>query len=208
MSPQATVLIAAYNEEDHVAAVVRVGLEAGFPVLVVEDGSADLTAEMARAAGAEVLSLPVNGGKGHALAEGVKLVETPWVVLLDADLVGLKPEHLHSMLEPVQSGKLDMTIGVFRAGGVLTDFGNRATPYLSGQRACRTEWLKSVPNLNERWPEPPITDHLKRTGARWEYLDLPGVRQVMKERKRGFWAGFTHRLRMYREILRYWSKPR
>ena len=204
----ATVLIAAYNEEDHVAEVVKVALAAGFPVLVVVDGSTDLTAEMARAAGAEVLSLPVNGGKGHALAEGVKLIETPFVILLDADLVGLKPEHLHQMLDPVKSGKLDMTIGVFKAGGMLTDFGNRATPYLSGQRACKTEWLRSVPNLNERWPEPPITDHLKKTNARWEYIDLPNVRQVMKESKRGFWAGFTHRLRMYREILGYWNRQR
>jgi glycosyltransferase involved in cell wall biosynthesis len=205
---QATVLIAAYNEEDHVAEVVRVGLKAGFAVLVVEDGSGDLTAEMARAAGAEVLSLPVNGGKGHALAEGIKLVETPFVVLLDADLVGLKPEHIHQMLEPVKAGRLDMAIGVFKSGGLLTDFGNRATPYLSGQRACKTEWLRSVPNLSERWPEPPITDHLKHTRARWEYIDLPNVRQVMKESKRGFWAGFTHRLRMYREILGYWNRQR
>jgi hypothetical protein len=102
-----------------------------------------------------------------------------------------------------------MAIGVFRSGGLMTDFGNRATPYLSGQRACRTEWLRGVPHLAlEHWPEPLITDHLRKTHIRWAYIPLPGASQVMKEKKRGFWKGFRYRLGMYRDILRYWLRGR
>ncbi|GIW24088.1 glycosyltransferase family 2 protein [Meiothermus sp.] len=199
-----TVLIPAYNEEAHIAAVVAVALEAGLPVLVVDDGSTDQTALAAEKAGARVLRLPENRGKSQALAYGLAHVQTPYLLLLDADLVGLKPKHLLALLEPVRSGKLDMAIGVFKAGGLMTDFGNRATPFLSGQRACTTAWLKSVPNLTERrWPEPAITDHLARTQARWAYVELPGAGQIMKEQKRGFWRGLGMRLRMYAELLKY-----
>jgi len=200
----ATVLIPAYNEEARIGAVVKVALEVGLAVLVVDDGSTDRTALNAEQAGARVLRLPKNCGKSQALAYGLAQIQTPYLLLLDADLLGLKAQHLQEMLEPVRAGKLDMAIGVFKSGGLMTDFGNRATPFLSGQRACRTDWLRGVPNLTqERWPEPAITDHLSRSQARWAYVELHGAGQVMKEQKRGFWRGLGLRLKMYASILRY-----
>jgi glycosyltransferase involved in cell wall biosynthesis len=206
----ATVLIPAYNEAATVGAVVGVAAQAGYPVIVADDGSSDATARVAGQAGAQVVRLPENRGKGGAIAAGLAEVETPYVILLDGDLVGLRPEHLRALLEPVASGQLEMAIGVFKSGGLMTDFGNRATPYLSGQRACRTEFLRGVPGLGEqRWPEPAITDHLKATGARWEYVSLSQLSQVMKEKKRGFWRGLGYRLGMYWHILRYrWGSRR
>lgn len=199
-----TVLIPAYNEEAQIEAVVAAARDAGLPVLVVDDGSTDRTAERAERAGARVLRLPENRGKSQALVYGLAHVQTPYLLLLDADLVGLKAKHLLEILEPVRSGKLDMAIGVFKSGGLMTDFGNRATPFLSGQRACKTDWLKGVPNLTqERWPELAITDHLSRSQARWAYVELRGAGQVMKEQKRGFWRGLGLRLKMYASILRY-----
>lgn len=203
MNVDTTVLIPAYNEENTIADVIKVALEAGFPVVVADDGSSDHTAQAAEKAGARVVRLPENRGKGGALAYGLQYIQTPYTLMLDADLVGLKSKHLFDLIEPIRRGELDMTIGVFKSGGLMTDFGNRATPFLSGQRACKTDWLKGVPNLSTRWPEPPISDHLKNTGAKWAYVELPGASQVMKEKKRGFWRGFGLRMKMYRDILRY-----
>ena len=74
----------------------------------------------------------------------------------------------------------------------------------SRQRACRRDWLLSVPHLREeRWPEPAITAHLERTGLRWAYVELPEVGQVLKEKKRGFIRGVVHRTRMYADLLTY-----
>ncbi|GLV47221.1 glycosyl transferase [Thermus sp. LT1-2-5] len=205
---EATVLIPAYNEAATIAQVVRVAKEAGFPVVVADDGSEDATAERAQAAGAEVVRLGENRGKGGAIAAGLRRVATPYVILLDADLLGLRPEHLHALLNPVRSGEAEMTVGVFQGGRLSTDLAMRLTPFLSGQRALATRALTGVPGLERaRYDlELLLTRHAKAQGWRVRYLPLPGVSQVMKEEKRGLLPGFFHRMRMYREILRYYLK--
>lgn len=71
---RACAVIPAYEAERHVGEVVR-GTAALWPleraVIVVDDGSRDGTAEIARAAGAVVLRHPVNRGKGAALRTGM-----------------------------------------------------------------------------------------------------------------------------------------
>ncbi len=206
----ATVLIPAYNEAATIEAVVRVAREGGFPVVVVDDGSTDGTADAAARAGATVIQLKKNSGKGGAYAEGLKHVHTPYVILLDADLVGLRKDHLQALLQPVLEGEADMTVGVFRGGRLLTDIGNRITPFLSGQRALATERLRRVKGLAEaRYDvELLITQAAKAGGWRTRYLPLTGLSQVMKEEKRGFLKGALHRMRMYFEVLRYALKAK
>ena len=80
-------LIPGYNEGPRIAAVVR-GALAHLPVLVVDDGSADDTADAARAAGATVIEQRPNQGKGAALRAGFRraLADAADAVLtLDAD---------------------------------------------------------------------------------------------------------------------------
>ena len=85
--PQAVVLIPAWNEAGRIGPVVRAARR-HLPVLVVDDGSADATAQSAEAAGAIVLRHDRNQGKGGALRSGFA-----WalgrgheaVVTLDAD---------------------------------------------------------------------------------------------------------------------------
>lgn len=201
------VVIPAYNEEDTVGEVVRAALTLTPDVVVASDGSADATAQAAREAGAKVVELRDNQGKGPALYAALQATDAEYVVMLDADLQGLTRRHLDLLLRPALSGDLDMTIGVFEGGGFASDFGNKMTPHLSGQRACRRAWLLGVPHLaTERWPEPAITAHLKTTQARWDYVELPQVRQVLKEKKRGFWAGIRARGQMYGELLTFWAR--
>jgi glycosyltransferase involved in cell wall biosynthesis len=60
-------IVPAHNEGPRIGAVVRSLVDQGLPVLVVDDGSSDDTGDAARAAGARVLSLTPNRGKGAAL---------------------------------------------------------------------------------------------------------------------------------------------
>ena len=205
------VLIPAFDEARTVAAVVRPALGARLgPVLVVDDGSSDGTAEAARDAGAEVLVLGDNRGKGGAVVAGAEHLVADVLVLLDADLVGLEPEHVRDLAEPVSTGAVDMTRGVFAGGRWRTTTAQRMAPQLNGQRGVRRELLLAIPGLERtRYGiEVAITDWARQHG--WRQLDVPlaGVSQVMKEEKRGWLRGVAVRLRMYADILRTMLRAR
>ncbi|MGH3840935.1 MAG: glycosyltransferase family 2 protein, partial [Pseudonocardiaceae bacterium] len=86
------VIIAAYNEEDGIGAVLAgvPSMSCGLPVdtLVVVDGCTDATAEVARRCGARVCDLPANRGQGAALRLGYGLARrggARYLVTTDAD---------------------------------------------------------------------------------------------------------------------------
>jgi glycosyltransferase involved in cell wall biosynthesis len=81
-------VIAAFNEEAHVADVVHGTAPHASPVVVVDDGSTDDTAARARAAGAIVIRHERNLGKGWAIRTGLEFALTQdrsHVLFLDAD---------------------------------------------------------------------------------------------------------------------------
>lgn len=205
------VLIPAFDEASTVATVVRTALASGVgPVLVIDDGSGDHTADAARAAGAEVLSLPRNMGKGGALAAGARSRSEQVLVLLDADLVGLRPEQVRALAAPVVDGEADMSRGVFTGGRWATTAAQKLTPSLNGQRGLLRDGLLAVEGLSQSryGVEIAITGHAARQG--WRTVDVPldDVSQVMKEEKRGWLRGLLTRLRMYTEILRQTLRQR
>jgi glycosyltransferase involved in cell wall biosynthesis len=201
------VLIPAFDEADRVGTVVQVARAANVgPVLVIDDGSRDATAERARAAGAEVLRLPRNQGKGAAVAAGVAARCEPVLVLLDADLTGLRPEHVRALAAPVLAGRCDMTRGVFASGRAATTLAQALAPALGGQRGVRRELVAAVEGLGGArfGVEIRLERAARQGGWRREDVRLDGVAQVMKEEKRGWWPGLRARLAMYRDVLRAW----
>lgn len=84
-NPAITTIISARDEELHIERCVRSALPLG-RVVVVDSGSLDRTIELARAAGAEVIE---HAWEGYAAQKNWALgnvgVDTPWVLLLDAD---------------------------------------------------------------------------------------------------------------------------
>jgi glycosyltransferase involved in cell wall biosynthesis len=109
------VFIPAWNEEANLPAVLD-ELHAELPesdVLVVDDGSTDETAAVARAHGADVLSFGVNRGLQEGIAAGYAYGEErgyAFVGRVDAD--GQHPvEELARLLEIVRAGDADVAIG-------------------------------------------------------------------------------------------------
>ncbi len=82
------VVIAAYNEETVIGGVIAGVRAAGYPVVVVDDGSADGTAAAAEAAGAIVVRHPINLGQGAGLQTGIEYALSAGaatIVTFDAD---------------------------------------------------------------------------------------------------------------------------
>jgi glycosyltransferase involved in cell wall biosynthesis len=85
---QTCVIIAAYNEATMITRVVTEVRRGGYRVIVVDDGSKDATAQVAREAGATVIQHPFNLGQGAALQSGIDLALAKGaevIVTFDAD---------------------------------------------------------------------------------------------------------------------------
>jgi dolichyl-phosphate beta-glucosyltransferase len=109
------VVVPAYGEAGRVGATVarlRSGVAAlgeDVEILVVDDGSPDRTAEEAAAAGARVLRLAENRGKGAAVRAGVLAARGRSVVFTDADLA-YPPEQVGAVLAALEDG-WDVVVG-------------------------------------------------------------------------------------------------
>jgi glycosyltransferase involved in cell wall biosynthesis len=106
------VIIPCLNEEAAIGPVVRDVLAQGVEsVLVVDNGSTDRTAEVARAAGAQIISQPKRG-YGNACAAGVAAISDPTAILCFMDGDGSDiPDALPALVSPITSGKADFVMG-------------------------------------------------------------------------------------------------
>ncbi len=142
--PRVAVVIPARNEETTVADVVTAakGARRVDEVIVVDNASCDRTAPAAAAAGAHVVAEPVRG-KGEAMRTGVAATDADVIVFLDADLVGLRSEHVDALVEFVHSGA-GMACGLFDRGPLLNPLFVHVLPELTGERALRRELFDAV----------------------------------------------------------------
>lgn len=199
-----SVVIPAWNEAGRIGQTVQAvrSIPVVDTVWVVDDGSTDATESEARAAGACILRLPSNKGKGGALQEGVRVCATEVIMVLDGDL-GASAVEAVALLPPVLMGEADMTIARFpRQGpagfglvrglarwGIWRLTGLTMESPLSGQRAARKEVFDRI-RFAQGWGiEVALTIDAARQGYRIK--EIP-VSMTHRETSRT-WHGFMHR---------------
>jgi glycosyltransferase involved in cell wall biosynthesis len=209
-----TVLIPAFNESKSIQATVHAVKNTGKAnqIIVINDCSHDDTSELAKQAGAEVLDLPHNLGKGGALNFGLKYAKGDIIGLLDGDL-GSTASEVEKLITPVLSDKADMVIGKFppaqRKGGfgLVTWLAKRGIRWftglefsspLSGQRVMRRAVLeKTGPFESGFGVEVGLTIDVFRHGFRVKEIL---VQMTHAETGRDL-AGFIHRGRQFSDVL-------
>lgn len=106
------VVIPAHNEEATIGSVVHLARREARHVVVVDDGSTDRTAEVAQDAGAEVVRLEDNLGKGGALHAGFRVARERASVVVTLDGDGQHdPAQVGRLCRPILDGEADMVIG-------------------------------------------------------------------------------------------------
>ncbi len=160
-----SIVIPAYNEAASVATVVA-ELRAAAPwreIIVVDDGSADDTAQRAAAAGARLVRHPYNKGNGAAVKSGIRQADADFVLILDADGQHRAADALRlaARLDPYDlvvgartaetQASLARRIGNAALNGIASYLTEQPIPDLtSGFRAARraylVEFLHLLPN--------------------------------------------------------------
>ena len=213
--PLIAAILPVYNEAGRIGGVLDVLRQVGRlgHIIVVDDGSTDNSSELVRQAGqldrrVRLIRHAHNQGKGQAVMSGRQATEAPYLLLLDTDLMGLKPQHILDLIEPAVSDETDMTLGVFRGGKWNTDFSHWLTPWLSGQRCLHVEVLDSVDKEAAQGYglETALTIAARRHGYRVKIVKMIGVWHPPSEFHRGsWWKGVRWRLHMYEQIIHAWQ---
>lgn len=211
------VLMPAHNEAERISASVTAarsvcGVDR---VIVIDDGSSDTTPALAVAAGAEVIVMPTNVGKGGALQAGLDAVreDADVLVLLDADL-GSTAAEAELLIAPVRAGSADMTVavlprpagsggfglvkGLAKRGIAALGNGFDSLAPLSGQRALdRAAWQAAEPFASGYGAEVALTVRVLRAGLRVAEVPVSMTHAATGKDI----AGFAHRGRQFVHVL-------
>lgn len=196
-------IVPAHNEAERVGATVAALLRGGVAdrVLVVDDGSHDETARLAREAGADVQRLAVCRGKGAAVAYGLARAEGDILLLADADL-GKSAERLIALVQKVREREADLAIAQFSVSGgfgVAKRLARRGIWWLtgslfeaplSGQRAITSAAARVLTPLPPGWG----MEVAMTVQALWNGLRVMEIPLDLEHRTTGrSFRGFAHR---------------
>lgn len=198
-------IVPAYNESERIGRVLSI--LTSYPrfreVIVVDDGSTDNTAEIAKKYPVRFVKNAQNKGKGYAMDVGVSLTGCEYIFFADADVTGLTHEIIDDILKSVLEGEVDMSIGMRNRSTYYLHFIIFFTPLLGGERSLTKElWLTLPSYYKHRFRvETGLNFYARYYGKGFDYKVYEGLSQTIKEKKLGLFKGLTHRLLMSVSVI-------
>jgi glycosyltransferase involved in cell wall biosynthesis len=205
------------NEENALPWVLS-RLPKGYRAIVVDNGSTDRSAEVARELGATVVSEPLRGF-GAAAHAGLLASTAPFVAFCDAD-ASMNPDDLPALAAPVVAGELDLVLGRRRpttlsawplhariANRGLAVLLRRATGFrlrdLGPMRVMRREPTVAL-GLTDRRSGYPLELVLRAAAAGWRIgeLDTPYSPRVGASKVTGTFRGTVTAIKDMSRLLR------
>ncbi|MCW4032692.1 MAG: glycosyltransferase family 2 protein [Candidatus Bathyarchaeota archaeon] len=211
-------VIPAFNEEHTIKKVTKQASKFCEPIIVVDDGSFDRTANRALEVGAYVISHLLNLGTGAAISTGIKIAldgGANIIITMDGDGQH-DPNDIPSLLEPILLEKADVTIGSRFLGNIECmpfhkRIGNRILSILnsilfnekftdtqSGFRAYSRDVFASIlhESSDYSWASEMLI-HIIR--SKFKCIEVPIKTIYIKERSRG--TSIIDGLRIFLRIL-------
>ncbi len=203
-------IVCAYNEAERIGAILEAVNRhpALLEVIVVNDGSTDATAALlARYPHIRVISYAPNRGKTYALSRGIAVARGEYLMMLDADLAGVRAADIQALADPVIEGWASVSIslranslGLYRAMGLDFVSGERVIPARLGREAIAT--MRRLP----RWGGEAFLNRLiVRDRLSLAVVFWPGVFNIRKHHKVGPWRGMAEELKMTLDAVRVLS---
>lgn len=204
MNIKISCIVPSYNEGKRVSAVLdALALhELIDEVIVVNDGSTDDSEKILKEKkGFTLVSYEKNVGKTLALKKGLEVARNPWVMTIDADLVGLKKEDITALIEPVMNGRADVTLSL-RANSLLV-FKLFGLDFVSGERLFEKklidlEYLHKLPRFGF---EAYLNDIILQKKMRLGSVKWKNVKQTRKLQKIGYLRGFAGEFKTFLDVL-------
>jgi glycosyltransferase involved in cell wall biosynthesis len=203
-------IVCAYNEADRIQHILEAVYRhpALLEVIVVNDGSTDATETLLKGyPEIRVLSYSPNRGKTYALTQGISAARGEHLMLLDADLAGVTPPDIQALIDPVASGRADVSISL--RSNSLALYRLIGLDFVSGERILPAWLLADAIAAMERLPrwggEAFINDLIIRQGLSIAVVDWPRVFNVRKYSKVGFVRGLFAELAMVGDAVRVLS---
>jgi hypothetical protein len=222
------IIVPAYDEEGGIRDVLRripdEVLGHAVKTVVVDDGSKDATAAIAREEGVPVVTHVVNRGQGDALRTGFAIAEAEMsevVVNLDAD-GQYKPEELDRLVKPIFEGESDFVLGsrfmgfyeeagsvrhigvVFFSRLISLLTGVKVSDCTNGYRAIRVSELRKMDLREDRFNANEITLEALRNKLRFHQVPVSMMSRAAGETKKP--PRLAYPLGVFRVIISTWLR--
>src|SRR5919107_5130454 len=222
------IIVPAYDEEGGIRDVLRripeEVLGHRVKTVVVDDGSADSTADFARAEGVPVVSHVVNRGQGDALRTGFAIAQAEKslvVINLDAD-GQYKPEELDRLVGPIIEGRADFVLGsrfmgyyqeagsvrhvgvVFFSRLISLLTGVKVSDCTNGYRAIRVSELHKLNLREDRFNANEIILEALKHKLRFEQVPVSMMTRAAGETKKP--PKLAYPLGVFRVIISTWLR--